>query len=231
MSFSPDTLAAERRNVHTPDLLDEAYAGRPPAAYRELLALVVRMAPPGRIADVGCGLGLFLECARAWGLDAVGCDASAHAVETCRRKGLAVDLGVLSDGLPWAPASCTAVLMNQVIEHLPGEIMPFVLREAHRTLSPGGVLIVTSPCRHIRAARQEATHINLLVPAELREAIRGAGFELLQDINDMRDFGCGRAGRLAARLLYRLGGCPVLSRSANALARKPLAGSAQPPVA
>ena len=116
-------------------------AGRPPA---ELTLL-----------EVGCGTGNYLAAlephlGRLVGLDlepamleraAAKLEAALEAGRLELRHGSALDL-------PWPEASFDAVLINQVLHHLPGEAGdPFAgwkraLAEIARVLRPGGVAVI-----------------------------------------------------------------------------------------
>ena len=53
------------------------------------------MAPPGRLLDIGCGAGEFMELATAAGFQTEGIEISEASVAICRRRGLNVRLGNL----------------------------------------------------------------------------------------------------------------------------------------
>jgi len=97
------------------------------------------------IAEVGCGKGHFLaQVARAAGAGGpllVGIDLS-HAVHALPGKGLC---GLQADGeaLPFADGSLSAVIYDGALHHL----IDFraALRDAHRTLAPGGRLVIFEP--------------------------------------------------------------------------------------
>jgi SAM-dependent methyltransferase len=104
--------------------------------------------PPARVLDCGCGAGEYVLrlCADA-GFDAHGVEYSADKVA---RASLAPRLdGRVRQGdlahLPFETGAFDAALLNEVLEHVPSETS--ALREIHRVLRLGGVLIVASPNR------------------------------------------------------------------------------------
>jgi 2-polyprenyl-3-methyl-5-hydroxy-6-metoxy-1,4-benzoquinol methylase len=61
--------------------------------YEEVLEIIMRSFGGGRLLDVGCAKGHFLETATTAGFHGYGCDLSESAVAHCRQKGLTVQLG------------------------------------------------------------------------------------------------------------------------------------------
>lgn len=51
--------------------------------------IVPRVAPPGRLLDVGCGAGEFMLAAQGLGFEVEGIDVSEASAEICRSRGLA----------------------------------------------------------------------------------------------------------------------------------------------
>jgi len=116
-----------------------------------------------RIVDLGCGRGEVALNAAACGAEVVAVDGSPHALcllaEAANRwqrertddpnwpdriETLAANL----DFLPLADSSFDAAVMSDVIEHIPRQQIPAVLRECHRILRPAGRLIIhTQPNR------------------------------------------------------------------------------------
>ncbi|MGH7586455.1 MAG: class I SAM-dependent methyltransferase [Gemmatimonadales bacterium] len=114
-------------------------------ARRDLLIglLAARVPPGGRIADLGCGTGHFLEAAagrwETWGLE-----PSADCVAFCRERGLGRVLqGGIEDAERLLPGGFDAVTLLDVVEHLEDDVA--ALRTAGRLLRPGGTLLVTVP--------------------------------------------------------------------------------------
>ena len=98
---------------------------------------------PGRIVDVGCGRGEMLALLEREGHEAVGVDPDPDMVEVCRDQGLQA---VAGDGIHFLSqlpdASLKGIFCAQVVEHLTTPEMEQLVRLAHRTLRPGGVLVV-----------------------------------------------------------------------------------------
>jgi 2-polyprenyl-3-methyl-5-hydroxy-6-metoxy-1,4-benzoquinol methylase len=109
----------------------------------DVLHRVERHQPRGRLLDVGCGLGFFVEVAMMGGWDAWGIDLNKHAVEWANEHvSEHVHYGTV-DHLTEPDGSFDCVTMFDVIEHLDdpaGEI-----REISRVLRPGGLLVVVTP--------------------------------------------------------------------------------------
>jgi 2-polyprenyl-3-methyl-5-hydroxy-6-metoxy-1,4-benzoquinol methylase len=124
------------------EVVDERYEqeriGRVHTFGRDLAELQRYMAP-GRVLDVGCHIGLFLEIAQEKGWDAWGIEPSNWAAERARTRGLQVIHGPL-DEADLQPQSFDAVTMWDVIEHLSDPLG--ALKQCHELLKPGGVIAV-----------------------------------------------------------------------------------------
>ncbi len=109
----------------------------------QLLGFIERHQPPGRLLDIGCGLGLFVEVAGQRGWDAWGLDINEHAVSWAKANVTdQVDVGTMAD-LGATDASFDCITMFDVIEHVadPRE----ELQAVWRALRPGGLLVVLTP--------------------------------------------------------------------------------------
>ena len=95
---------------------------------------------------MGCGRGEFLEVMREAGIPARGVELGAEAVALCRDKGLSVELADLLSYLPaLADESLDGIFCAHVVEHLPPDRLPDVIRAAAHKLRPGGVLALETP--------------------------------------------------------------------------------------
>ncbi|HTY19552.1 MAG TPA: class I SAM-dependent methyltransferase [Myxococcota bacterium] len=98
----------------------------------------------GRLLDVGCGFGFFLERAAARGWQVHGIDVSRVTVEYARKRlGLdTVERGDLFQAR-YPDGHFQAVCMWNCLEHLPQPLE--TLREVARILADGGVVLVRVP--------------------------------------------------------------------------------------
>lgn len=152
---------------------------------------------PGRIVDVGAGLGYFVDHVRRHrpGWDATGYELSPRAVEHAHTVlGLdgAVVLGAIEDA-DLAPASVDIFTLWDVLEHLP-EPLPLLCHLRTR-LRPGGFVFVQTPSANFQLARAwaevivrdrgvvpgrqylaPADHVNLYTRPSLRRLVERAGF-------------------------------------------------------
>jgi SAM-dependent methyltransferase len=97
---------------------------------------------PGRVLDVGCGVGDLAVALRRHGWSVTGLEPSAVACEHARGRGLEVHCGTLDDA-PWDVATFDAIVFNHALEHIPQP--EDALRRAAGLLRPGGMLAVAVP--------------------------------------------------------------------------------------
>jgi 2-polyprenyl-3-methyl-5-hydroxy-6-metoxy-1,4-benzoquinol methylase len=110
--------------------------------YREVLAAFEPYRSVGRIFDMGCGAGYFLEEAAAAGWEPHGSTVGALSVEMCRAKGLAVvDAADADTALPDAYFDVATAF--EVVEHLADPAAEAKLLA--RVVRPGGLLYCTTP--------------------------------------------------------------------------------------
>jgi SAM-dependent methyltransferase len=137
-----------------------------------------------RVHDVGCGVGFFLEAARARGLEATGNELNGYAYKVMKeRLGLDVYQEVLPE-LPLEENSLDAVTMNDYIEHTYDPLGD--LKAAYRLLRPGGVLWLNT--FHVDCLEFEKlkgnwnmlfwNHVYHFSTASLRDIVGRAGFDV-----------------------------------------------------
>jgi O-antigen chain-terminating methyltransferase len=98
------------------------------------------------VLDIGCGRGEFLELMREAGIAAHGIDLSRESVDRCRQKGLQADVADLFTYLADLPeASLDGIFSAQVVEHLPPERLPDMIRLAASRLHRDGLLAIETP--------------------------------------------------------------------------------------
>jgi 2-polyprenyl-3-methyl-5-hydroxy-6-metoxy-1,4-benzoquinol methylase len=111
--------------------------------FRRRLALVQRHHAPGRLLDVGCSCGYFMEVAAAAGFDVQGLEFSASAIAAAEpvlrpkiRRASVEDLTESRDG------RFDVITAFDIIEHLNAPIE--FLTRARRLLSADGCLVVSA---------------------------------------------------------------------------------------
>jgi len=101
-----------------------------------------RFVSEGKLLDIGCGSGDWLSYMAKLGWNVSGVDFDPKAVSAARQQGLNVHLGSV-EAQNFAANSFDAILLNQVIEHVPDPIT--TLKECARILKRGGKLLLYTP--------------------------------------------------------------------------------------
>lgn len=97
---------------------------------------------PGRLLDIGCSLGYFVEAANARGWKASGVEISSYAAEQARKIGLDVKTGVLEDAR-YPDGAFDCVTMWDVLEHVPDPTKHML--EVRRVLTKDGLVVIGTP--------------------------------------------------------------------------------------
>lgn len=218
------------------------------AYFRRKVKDLLRVAPPGRILDLGCATGVFLDEARRAGFEEIGVDVLPGAVAYARdRLGVDARLGALGE-MGLSGGHFDAVALFHIIEHVPDPAG--LVREVARLLRPGGVLLLTTPDRRGFLARltgqrwfeyYNEEHLSYFDERSLRRLLTEGEFTI---VNLRTEFGraftlgyvaerlsrfyytdrslISRGGRLLARLLRVAGGLTVREPWVNlyAIARR-----------
>ena len=104
------------------------------------LDYLARFTRPGRLLDVGCAVGTFLELARTRGWETAGVEPDAqlarHAVENLKLEVKVCDF----EDNGYLDASFDVVTAHNILSHMRSPARFF--REAARLLKPGGYLIL-----------------------------------------------------------------------------------------
>lgn len=135
---------------------------------------------PGRVLEVGCGVGALLHELRRQGHEAHGFETSRAALRLAAQANATVDEGqriALHDApsLSWHGAFDTLVAM-EVLEHIEDDRS--ALSQWNAWLKPGGLMLLSVPAhmRRWNAADEWAGHVRRYERADLNEKLAGAGF-------------------------------------------------------
>ncbi|PIU67066.1 MAG: hypothetical protein COS84_05130 [Armatimonadetes bacterium CG07_land_8_20_14_0_80_40_9] len=137
----------------------------------------------GRILDIGCSVGHFLEIARDDGWETVGMELNKRAVEHARSLGLKVWEEKLTPNL-FPKEHFEAITLWEVLEHVsePREL----LKEIHLILKDKGILLVLVPnidsialrIMHEKSATfGGSSHVNFFNYKTLSRLLKEEGFE------------------------------------------------------
>lgn len=161
------------------DLEAERAERRADVAY---IADAVNSLPPGRVLDIGCGLGELLEQIEDKH-QLHGLDPSTRSIEICRQHtGAELHLGVL-ENLVGRQAEFDAIIAHHVIEHV-DEPVDFV-SAIWSMLAADGLFICGTPDFASAAARRfgdrfrllhDPTHVSLFTEDSLIRLLRDTGF-------------------------------------------------------
>ncbi len=168
--------------VEDPDYEREAQ-GRV-RTFTRLLDRLEQIRSRGRLADIGCYTGVFLELARQRGWETLGVEPSEWAARKAEEKGLTVVNKPLRHAA--LPAdSFDVVTLWDVIEHLHDPLG--TLREIRRVLRPGGLLALSTMNAGSLFAKALGSswpwymrmHLYYFTRGTISEMLKAAGFDLV----------------------------------------------------
>jgi ubiquinone/menaquinone biosynthesis C-methylase UbiE len=128
---------------------EDAYDVFTPESNKRLIETCTRLAglkPGARVADLGCGSGVFTELLHRHGYDAVGLDISPKLIALGKAKYPKVEfLEGDVEHLPFPSSSLDGVLLSGLVHHLPDPAL--CAAEVFRVIKPGGTFIAFDPNR------------------------------------------------------------------------------------
>ena len=111
--------------------------------FRRGLSLIEKYKSGGKLLDVGCALGIFLNLAKERGWEICGIDISSYSTSYARQSfGLEVHTGELHDA-QFAGKMFDVVTLWDVFEHFPNPVEQ--LLEIHRVLKDDGIILLNIP--------------------------------------------------------------------------------------
>ena len=132
-----------------------------------------------KMLEPGCGRGEFLSNFEKLGLDVVGVDISEEAQNFGHQFDV-LQCDVESEPLPFADATFDIIYSKSFIEHL--YYPERYLKEAHRVLKPGGLLLTLVPDweSNYKIYFDDFTHRTPFTKVALLDAYQMYGFENVQ---------------------------------------------------
>ncbi|HYQ08425.1 MAG TPA: class I SAM-dependent methyltransferase [Xanthobacteraceae bacterium] len=142
------------------------YLGSEPVLRREFartVQFIRRFRDGGRLLEVGCAYGFFLEETRRF-YDAAGIEIAEAAAAFCRDRGLNVIGGVADESNLERCGMVDVIVLLDVIEHLPEPQSTLSL--CRRYLNPGGIIVITTGDFASLYARLTGRHWRLMTPPQ-----------------------------------------------------------------
>jgi len=110
--------------------------------FKQRIQYVEKFKPKGKLLDIGCATGFFLESAKTRGWGTYGVELSEFASDYDRTElGLIVHTGTV-ESAHYPENSFDAITMWDVLEHVSDPVE--TLKEAHKILKNEGVLIIST---------------------------------------------------------------------------------------
>jgi SAM-dependent methyltransferase len=196
---SYDTVAADyARLVKDPAELDPLSR-----AMLAAFAEAVCAAGLGPVADLGCGPGKVTAHLAALGVPVFGVDLSPKMIELARRSHPELNFTVGSmTALAHRDDELGGILAYFSTHHTPPDQLPAVYAEFHRTLAPGGLLMLAGHAgadEYLRLRPTQAygghpvSYESHLLPAErIAELLRRAGLVITARLVQEPEEGAGR---------------------------------------
>jgi len=153
--------------------------------YRLLKGRIEKRISTGRILDVGCSEGQFLETMTGW--DCYGTELARQSyLVACGKFGADRIVPAAISDSPFEDGFFDVVALQDVFDHMPDPLG--ALRDCLRLLRPGGLLVIkvhNISCLYARVTGPRfyavipPYHLSYFSPATLRVALERTGFEVL----------------------------------------------------
>jgi SAM-dependent methyltransferase len=142
------------------------YAGAEPVLRREFsgtVDFIRKFRASGRLLDIGCAYGYFLQEAKRH-FDVAGIELAEDAAAHCRHAGLNVLTGVADETSLARLGLFDVIVLLDVIEHLPSPRETLERCAAH--LDPGGIIVITTGDFGAPSAKLVGARWRLMTPPQ-----------------------------------------------------------------
>ena len=131
----------------------------------------------GKMLDLGCGRGEYLEVFSKMGFDVMGFDITTHMVDNFPTHTIDLETQLLPKK---HKEKYDIVFSKSVIEHMKNPMG--LLNAAYESLKPGGIAVIMTPAweyTYWGPFYSDYTHITPWTKPALKDALKIAGFECL----------------------------------------------------
>jgi SAM-dependent methyltransferase len=131
---------------------------------RHHLSVIQKLKPTGKLLDIGCAMGFFMEMANNAGYDVYGLDPSEYAINHVS-KSLSCNLQVGTiNTAQYQPEKFDVISMLDVFEHLADPISD--LKKIYRWLKPDGILLIATGDTESITAKILGRHWTFFTPPQ-----------------------------------------------------------------
>jgi len=154
--------------------------------FQERLREISRFKKEGRLLDIGCAMGYFLEVAKEKGWQTYGVEISAFASQYASDSGSNVFTGTLEEA-EYPGQSFDMITLWHVLEHMPDPLG--CLQKIQRLLKRTGLIAIEVPnigSRRSKRLREKwdqlkpQEHLYYFTPDVLRKMVKKAGFKIVK---------------------------------------------------
>jgi 2-polyprenyl-3-methyl-5-hydroxy-6-metoxy-1,4-benzoquinol methylase len=178
------------------DVVDEEYVKTESfrkILLKEHLERIEKFTTPGRVLDIGCFAGFFLEIAKKRSWKVHGIEPSTWATEIAKRKKITIIADDI-ENVSLKPNTYDLITMWDVIEHLPNPRK--VLQTCHKAMKKNGIIALGTPnIESLVATLLKKNnpylirmHIMFFSPKTLRRLLEEEGFTILKVYSYGRTF-------------------------------------------
>lgn len=167
------------------DLIDKYSFSADPIVVQRNQAKYVQWFPlGGKVLDVGCGRGLFLELLRKAQIQAEGVDKDRGAVRETEAKGLKCHQADATTFLKVQNETYEGIFCSNFLEHFAPEDVFSLLKGFEVALKPGGrlVLVTPNPRNHQMLTETfwlDPTHVRFYPRLFLKQTLEALGFTII----------------------------------------------------
>jgi 2-polyprenyl-3-methyl-5-hydroxy-6-metoxy-1,4-benzoquinol methylase len=170
-----------------PDIVSRSRSDLPERCLHWMRSILQFQLPPAKVLEIGCGHGGFVAMLHQAGFDAMGLELSPSIVKFATDTfAIPVLTGPLEDQ-NLSPASFDAIVMMDVLEHLPNPI--HTLDQCLKLLKPDGIVLLQTPAYPEHLSLRQMTesghkfpmmldpneHLYLFSKSSVRELFRRLG--------------------------------------------------------
>lgn len=142
--------------------------------------------PGGKVADLGCGEGIFLDLLRSSGREGIGVDLTSEFVRGIRQRGLKAIRSDIMVFLRKHRQTFDGIFASHIIEHFPAREGVRLIELMFSALKPGGICVVLTPSYHDVLVNSERfwldiSHVRPYPLPLLHEVFLHAGFEIQRE--------------------------------------------------